>query len=101
MKCADCIFNECFMRSPLGGCPMGEKDTNMVFKPTPAVLPTDISCYANSAILDALRKVKALREAQNKHAKTLNYGYRCLAIRLGKEVDEILEKLKLTEYGKN
>ena len=97
MKCADCIFHECFMRSPLGGCPMGEKDTNMVvgFKPTPAVVPTDISTYVGTAVLDALRKVKALRDAQNKHAKTLNYGYRCLAVRLGKEVDEILEKLKI------
>lgn len=85
------------MRSPLGGCLMGEKDTNMGvgFKPTPAVVPTDISWYANSAILDALRKVKALRDAQNMHAKTLNYGYRCLAIRLGKEVDEMLDKLKI------
>ena len=45
--------------------------------------------------LDALRKVKALRDAQNMHAKTLNYGYRCLAIRLGKEVDEMLDKLKI------
>ena len=45
--------------------------------------------------LDALRKVKVLRTVQNMHAKTLNYGYRCLAIRLGKEVDEILEKLKI------
>ena len=45
--------------------------------------------------LDALRKVKALRDAQNMHAKTLTYGYRCLAIRLGKEVDEMLDKLKI------
>ena len=95
MKCADCIFSECIMRSPLGGCSMGEKDTNMVFKPTPAVVPTDISTYVGTAVLDALSKVKALRDAQNMHAKTLNYGYRCLAIRLGKEVDEMLDKLKI------
>ena len=37
--------------------------------------------------------VAKMRDAQRKHKETLNYGYRCLAARLEKEVDEMLETL--------
>ena len=37
--------------------------------------------------------VRQMRDAQRKHKETLNYGYRCLAARLEKEVDEMLETL--------
>lgn len=40
-----------------------------------------------------IKKVKALRDAQNMHEKTLNYGWLQKAKCLGKEVDEILKKL--------
>lgn len=89
------------MRTPLGGCEIGfggcqirPKDTFEV-KPNQVGVPLDITAHANTALLDVLRKVKALRDAQNLHAKTMNYGYRCRAIRLGKEVDEMLDKLKI------
>ena len=62
--------------------------------PRPAGVPV-MEAYANTTLLKLARKVKALRDAQNEHARTLNYGHRCLAIRLGKEVDEMLDKLKI------
>lgn len=40
-----------------------------------------------------IKKVKSLRDAQNMHEKTLNYGWLQKAKCLGKEVDEILKKL--------
>jgi hypothetical protein len=40
-----------------------------------------------------VHKVKALRDVQNAHAKTMQYGLRNEAIRLGKEVDEMLNKI--------
>lgn len=54
-----------------------------------------MEAYANTTLLKLARKVKALRDAQNLHAKTMGYGYRNLALRLGKEVDEMLDKLQI------
>ena len=47
----------------------------------------------NEKFMAFSRKVKALRDAQNAHAKTMQYGLRNQAIALGKEVDEMLTKL--------
>lgn len=89
MRCAECQYFECFMRTPLGGCQLGEKAPD-------APVAINLDAFQNElALLKLARKVKALRDAQNEHAKTLNYGCRCLAIRLGKEVDEMLDKLKI------
>lgn len=86
------------MRSALGGCNFG--DTQKFSLPPRQPDPSDAEEIWKTA--DAvthlnffLKKVKALRDAQNEHARTLNYGHRCLAIRLGKEVDEMLDKLKI------
>ena len=38
-------------------------------------------------------KFKELREAQKKGKKTLNYGWRCEALRLEKQVDELLNEI--------
>ena len=43
---------------------------------------------------DLALKFKELREAQKKWKKTLNYGWRCEAVRLEKEVDELLNEMQ-------
>lgn len=89
MYCKDCQYYDCSFRTALGGCnataptyllPAPQKEPQAII-----VIPEDYVRLVN--------KVKDLRDAQKKHKETLNYGYRCLAIRLEKEVDEILEKL--------
>ena len=42
---------------------------------------------------DLALKFKKLREAQKKWKKTLNYGWRCEALRLEKQVDELLNEI--------
>ena len=37
--------------------------------------------------------VRQMREAQKKWKKTLNYGWRCEALRLEKQVDELLNEI--------
>lgn len=110
MKCSDCFYYDCFMRNSSGGCTFGDtpkfsipakqpdpSDAEEIWKTTDAVayLASRGWILIKPEVGNILEKVKSLRDAQNLHAKTLNYGYRCLAIRLGKEVDEMLDKLKI------
>ena len=101
------------MRSPLSGCDNGLESSRQTIDPNKLPAPErsardEVEVIASIATLatrgwvlikpgedNLIKKVKALRDAQNMHAKTLNYGYRNLALRLGKEVDEMLDKLKI------
>lgn len=89
MNCKDCHYYDCSFRTALGGC----NDTAPIYlSPAPQKDPQAIIVIPENYVR-LVNKVKDLRNAQNEHKKTLNYGYRCLVIRLEKEVDEILEKL--------
>ena len=61
----------------------------------PATLFAEGYRHCLSELLPFIDCVKALRSAQNEHARTLVYGHRCEAIRLGKKVDELIKTLAL------
>lgn len=42
MRCADCGFYECAIRTPLGGCPNGEKSEHTQIINTPDTRPYDL-----------------------------------------------------------
>lgn len=42
MRCADCGFYECALRTPLGGCPNGEKSEHSQIITTPDTRPYDL-----------------------------------------------------------
>ena len=48
MRCADCGLYECVLRSPMGGCPNGEKAEQAVIFTAPNTAPLDAGALART-----------------------------------------------------
>lgn len=86
MRCADCGFYECALRTPLGGCPNGEKAEHSQIITTPDTRPYDLGHGPFEKDYQPADAMKALDEKIKKVSEKGTWD--------GVDVDKYMEELR-------
>ena len=95
MRCSECEFYECALRTPLGGCGSSAPiviATMPIIKEEIVPMPR-IQLVPPDEITELIRCVREMRECQKNFDKTRITPWKYKAQKYEKKVDELLEKL--------
>ena len=98
MRCADCGLYECVLRSPMGGCPNGEKEAKVVIFTSPDTKPHNLGLDGIEMIArDYMNLKQAASDLVDTVEKYINpkkgdkYVFRNEVLAKVKELKEILK----------